>query len=231
MSQFFESEPTLIEALEKLVIAQTKDILQQVDSERTVSSEGIESPRDSERTKSSEGIEFHFDSKRSSSSKEPDQTSNPTDVLANVLNNFPREITSLEIDSSDNSSDSDENFSSSESQSFEPVKTVHKNRPFKSFSRLTPNGKKGRYISKKPVRAAHKAFTQILRSYQTNGQQIPSTIDFQIIETTKHSKRKIYNYTGEIIVKKSDVIVQTTTQTGERRIITYKHNYKIMARK
>jgi hypothetical protein len=50
----------------------------------------------------------------------------------------------------------------------------------------------GRYIGKTPKQAANKAFSSLLK--KKNNDEIKK---FSIIECTKHSKKKIYNYYGK----------------------------------
>jgi hypothetical protein len=52
----------------------------------------------------------------------------------------------------------------------------------------------GRYIGKTPKQAANKAFSSLLRKKYIQNNEI---INFSIIECTRYSKNKIYNYYGK----------------------------------
>lgn len=77
-----------------------------------------------------------------------------------------------------------------------PVAQVANKKRF--FQIVNADGEtEGRFAGHKPKQAANKAFTSLLKK-QTGGGKGPSgKIEFSIIECTRNSKRKVYNYIGE----------------------------------
>ena len=55
----------------------------------------------------------------------------------------------------------------------------------------------GRFSGTKPKQAANKALTSIIKSKEKSGDGIDGKIKFSIIECTRGSKHKTYNYVGE----------------------------------
>lgn len=64
------------------------------------------------------------------------------------------------------------------------------------FKLIGPDGQAvGRFSGEKPIKAASKAFTSLVKSSGSKDGEI----DFSIVECTRNSRRKEYQYTGEKI--------------------------------
>lgn len=88
----------------------------------------------------------------------------------------------------------------------------------------------GRFSGTKPKQAANKALTSILKTREKNGQHVGGQIKFSIIECTRGSKHKQYNYIGERIKLDSPMLV-TIGKGPEAKVIEYKYNNKVMKEK
>lgn len=62
--------------------------------------------------------------------------------------------------------------------------------------KLENNELVGRYIGDSPYQAANKALSEIIRLKEKNKETITYPLFFSLIEVTKGSKNKIYNYQG-----------------------------------
>ena len=77
----------------------------------------------------------------------------------------------------------------------------------------------GRFAGHKPKQAANKAFTSLLKK-QTGGGKGPSgKIEFSIVECTRNSRHKTYNYVGERVELNNPMVVKI-----EGKEIEYKYN-------
>ena len=85
----------------------------------------------------------------------------------------------------------------------------------------------GRFSGSKPKQAANKALTSIIKQREVNGQSAEGKIKFSIVECTRNSKRKEYNYIGERILLKEPMQV-TIGEGPTAKIINYKYNNKVM---
>jgi len=89
------------------------------------------------------------------------------------------------------------------------------------------DGPHGRFSGSKPKQAAAKALTSILRSREENGTSIEGQIKFSIVECTRGSRHKTYNYIGERV--ELDKPMEITIRKGDNaKVITYKYNNKVM---
>jgi len=73
-------------------------------------------------------------------------------------------------------------------------------RTFKLITGNTDEGRlltKGRYKGYNPLQAASKAFSKLIKTRSDQNNIIDGEITFQIIECTRTSSKKIYNYIGE----------------------------------
>ena len=89
----------------------------------------------------------------------------------------------------------------------------------------------GRFSGTKPKQAAAKALTSILRSREENGEAIEGQkINFSIVECTRGSRHKTYNYVGERV--QLDEPMEITIGKGDKaKVITYRYNNKVMKAK
>ena len=85
----------------------------------------------------------------------------------------------------------------------------------------------GRFSGTKPKQAANKALTSILKTKEKDGDATNGKIKFSIIECTRGSKHKQYNYIGERV--ELDNPMQVTIGKGDgAKVIEYKFNNKVM---
>jgi len=85
----------------------------------------------------------------------------------------------------------------------------------------------GRFSGTKPKQAAAKALTSILRSREESGESTTGKIKFSIVECTRGSRHKTYNYVGERIELEEPMQV-TIGKGANAKVITYKFNNKVM---
>lgn len=85
----------------------------------------------------------------------------------------------------------------------------------------------GRFCGSKPKQAANKALTSILKSMESDGKKTDQQIRFSIVECTRNSRHKQYNYIGERIELDEPMEV-TIRKGGVEKIIKYKYNNKVM---
>ena len=89
------------------------------------------------------------------------------------------------------------------------------------------DGPHGRFSGSKPKQAAAKALTSILRSREESGTSVEGQIKFSIVECTRGSRHKTYNYIGERV--ELDKPMEITIGKGaDAKVITYKYNNKVM---
>ncbi|CAH6421805.1 Hypothetical protein KVN_LOCUS493 [uncultured virus] len=86
---------------------------------------------------------------------------------------------------------------------------------------------RGRFSGTKPKQAANKALTSILKTREKEGENVNGQIKFSIIECTRGSKHKQYNYTGER-VELDDPMKVKIGKGEDAKIIEYKYNNKVM---
>lgn len=79
----------------------------------------------------------------------------------------------------------------------------------------------GKYLGKTPKQAANKAFNSLLKRNQNN-----ELINFSIIECTRHSKKKIYNYYGKRELNKNS-FSRRITRNNLIKEIKFKFRNKI----
>lgn len=112
-------------------------------------------------------------------------------------------------------------------------KTVAKQTPVKVqtggsnrfFKLLCADGSfKGRFSGKKPKQAANKALTSILNDQGVDKNSVKKAFDFSIVECTRGSKHKTYNYTGkrEKLTNPIKVTIKDK-QKNTTKTITYKY--------
>jgi hypothetical protein len=97
------------------------------------------------------------------------------------------------------------------------------------YFKLLENDKNphGRYSGSKPKQAAAKALTSIIRTREESGNSTKEKIKFSIVECTRGSRHKKYNYVGERIELTKPM--EVTIGTGEKaKVISYKFNNKVM---
>jgi len=85
----------------------------------------------------------------------------------------------------------------------------------------------GRFSGSKPKQAANKALTSIVKSRESIGQQTEGQIKFSIIECTRGSRQKTYNYIGERHLLDTPMKVPIGKGT-DAKVIEYKYNNKVM---
>jgi len=96
------------------------------------------------------------------------------------------------------------------------------------FKILINDGKNdGRYSGKKPKQAASKALTSILKKNGKSGENTHEKIKFSIIECTRGSKHKVYNYVGQRIKLKNPMPV-SIGKGQEEKVINYQYNNRVM---
>ena len=95
------------------------------------------------------------------------------------------------------------------------------------FKVVYENGQpKGRFSGTKPKQAANKALTSILKNRESDGKSTTTKIKFSIIECTRGSKHKEYNYVGERV--KLDKPMEVTIGKGANaKTIKYRYNNKV----
>lgn len=95
------------------------------------------------------------------------------------------------------------------------------------FKVVYENGQpKGRFSGTKPKQAANKALTSILKTRESDGKSTTVKIKFSIIECTRGSKHKEYNYVGERV--KLDKPMEVTIGKGANaKTIKYRYNNKV----
>lgn len=86
---------------------------------------------------------------------------------------------------------------------------------------------RGRFSGTKPKQAANKALTSILKSREKDGQGVNGKIKFSIIECTRGSKHKQYDYVGERLQLQNPMKV-TIGKGDVSKVIEYKFNNKVM---
>ena len=85
----------------------------------------------------------------------------------------------------------------------------------------------GRFSGNKPKQAANKALTSILKTREQNGGGASGEIKFSIIECTRGSKHKQYNYIGQRV--KLDKPMKVKIGSGaDAKEIEYKFNNRVM---
>jgi hypothetical protein len=102
-----------------------------------------------------------------------------------------------------------------------------KNSTPRYFKVVYENGQpKGRFSGTKPKQAANKALTSILKTRESDGKSTTTKIKFSIIECTRGSKHKEYNYVGERV--KLDKPMEVTIGKGANaKTIKYRYNNKV----
>jgi len=85
----------------------------------------------------------------------------------------------------------------------------------------------GRFSGQKPKQAANKALTSILKSKEKDGDNVAGKIKFSIVECTRGSRHKQYNYVGERIELENPMTV-TIGSGDNKKEIEYKFNNKVM---
>lgn len=106
-----------------------------------------------------------------------------------------------------------------------------RNRYFKVI--LAGGDPQGRFSGTKPKQAATKALTSILRTKKSNEESTVGEFEFSIVECTRGSKHKTYNYTGERVKLDNPMTVQIGggKDGGDKKTITYKYNNRVMKNK
>jgi hypothetical protein len=85
----------------------------------------------------------------------------------------------------------------------------------------------GRFSGSKPKQAANKALTSILKGKEKKGKTVEGEIKFSIVECTRGSKHKTYNYVGERVQLKNPMEV-TIGKGTDAKVITYRFNNRVM---
>ncbi len=80
----------------------------------------------------------------------------------------------------------------------------------------------GRFSGEKPIKAASKAFSSLIKSEDRK----EGKIDFSIVECTRNSRRKEYQYTGEKVKLEEGVSVNINNVQ-----VTYNNINKVKKRK
>lgn len=107
--------------------------------------------------------------------------------------------------------------------------TAENETPGTRFFKVIVNGGEphGRFSGTKPKQAANKALTSILKTRNQTGGAITGEIKFSIVECTRKSKHKQYNYVGERI--KLDKPMKVIIGKGDAaKEIEYKFNNRVM---
>jgi hypothetical protein len=85
----------------------------------------------------------------------------------------------------------------------------------------------GRFSGSKPKQAANKALTSILKVRKAGGGNTTEQVKFSIIECTRNSKHKTYNYIGERV--QLDNPIKVTIGSGDAaKVIEYKFGNRVM---
>jgi hypothetical protein len=102
------------------------------------------------------------------------------------------------------------------------------------YFKVVVNGEEahGRFSGTKPKQAANKALTSILKSKEKVGGDSGQTathgqIKFSIIECTRGSKHKQYNYVGERVKLENPMLVEIG-EGDDLKVIEYKFNNRVM---
>lgn len=85
----------------------------------------------------------------------------------------------------------------------------------------------GRFSGTKPKQAANKALTSLLKTKEKDGKSTDGKIKFSIVECTRGSRHKTYNYVGERVELDNPMEVIIGSGANEKRI-KYKFNNKVM---
>lgn len=85
----------------------------------------------------------------------------------------------------------------------------------------------GRFSGSKPKQAANKALTSILKTMEKDGKDTNKKIRFSIVECTRGSRHKSYNYIGERVELQEPMKVQIGNGNNAK-VIEYKYNNKVM---
>ncbi len=85
----------------------------------------------------------------------------------------------------------------------------------------------GRFSGTKPKQAANKALTSLIKSREKDGESTDGKIKFSIVECTRGSRHKTYNYVGERVELDNPMEVIIGSGSNEKRI-KYKFNNKVM---
>lgn len=85
----------------------------------------------------------------------------------------------------------------------------------------------GRFSGAKPKQAANKALTSLLKSKEKTGKSTNGEIKFSIVECTRGSKHKTYNYVGERVELENPMEV-VIGSGADKKTIKYKFNNKVM---
>lgn len=103
------------------------------------------------------------------------------------------------------------------------LESVNKNKEspkIRKFKILDNGVLSGRYKGWSAKQAATKAFTSLIKNKKKNGEQFDQSIKFTIVESTRGSNNKQYNYIGELVELKKPVKIQFGNGT------TIVHKYK-----
>ena len=102
-----------------------------------------------------------------------------------------------------------------------------KNNTKKRYFKLFFNDKsEGRFCGIKPRQAANKALTSIINKLKKQGKDTEKEFRFSIIECTRGSKHKEYEYTGKREKLKNPINVQIGGENNKKEI-TYYYNNKV----
>lgn len=85
----------------------------------------------------------------------------------------------------------------------------------------------GRFSGTKPKQAANKALTSILKTREKDGKGTTGKIKFSIVECTRGSKHKQYNYVGERVQLQEPMKVKIGEGDAAKEI-EYKFNNRVM---
>ncbi|QKF94054.1 hypothetical protein QKU48_gp0596 [Fadolivirus algeromassiliense] len=85
----------------------------------------------------------------------------------------------------------------------------------------------GRFSGSKPKQAANKALTSILKSREQSGGGVTGEIKFSIVECTRGSKHKQYNYIGKRVKLDKPMKVKIGSGSNAKEI-EYKFNNRVM---
>ena len=87
------------------------------------------------------------------------------------------------------------------------------------FKIQSENGEcRGRFSGRKPKQAANKALTSILKEKSASGNSVKGKVKFSIVECTRGSACKQYNYVGERVKLRKPM----TVTIGDKKIV---YNY------
>lgn len=88
----------------------------------------------------------------------------------------------------------------------------------------------GRFSGAKPKQAANKALTSLAKALEQNGQTGGGKINFSIVECTRGSKHKKYDYVGERVKLTNPMRVQIGSGPDAKEIV-YNYSNKVMKAK